>query len=222
MPPDGAVKKLSEIIYDDDERQRDPKVDAANTLALFERELAALENRLSSSFKLRRLGPRKEITKDGREVVCDDLLSHLQYCVTGIRQPIQSPRTPIYLDAIIGGQELHGGVLPRIGRNYLQIVAIEGFPADSFAGMLTTLGELETGYRWSTRYIFLEGWEALSHIERFRKKWKQQVIPFLAQVLNLKTDNINEDAASMVTDASAAKLGISGGVVSAGYYTANL
>ena len=48
------------------------------------------------------------------------------------------------------------------------------------------------------------------------KKWKQQVIPFLAQVLNLKTDNINEDAASMVTDASAAKLGISGGVVVGG------
>jgi type IV secretory pathway VirB4 component len=154
--------------------------------------------------------------------VYDELLSHLQYCVTGIRQPIQVPRTPIYLDAIIGGQELHGGVLPRIGRNYLQIVAIEGFPADSYAGMLTSLGELAIGYRWSTRYIFLEGWEALSHIERFRKKWKQQVIPFLAQVLNLKTDNINEDAASMVTDASAAKLGISGGVVSAGYYTANL
>ena len=132
----------------------------------------------------------------------DDLLSHLQYCVTGIRQPIQLPRTPIYLDAIIGGQELHGGVLPRIGRNYLQIVAIEGFPAYSFAGMLTSLGELAISYRWSTRYIFLEGWEAFSHIERFRKKWKQQVIPFLAQVLNLKTDNINEDAASMVTDAS--------------------
>ena len=91
MPPDGAVKKLSEIIYDDDEHQRDPKVDAANTLALFERELAALEDRLSSNFKLRRLGPRKEITKDGREVVYDDLLSHLQYCVTGIRRPIQSP-----------------------------------------------------------------------------------------------------------------------------------
>jgi type IV secretion system protein TrbE len=222
LPPDGAVKKLSEIIYDDDQFERDPKVEAANTLALFERELAALENRLSSSFKLRRLGPRKEITEDGRAVVYDDLLEHLQYCVTGIRQPIQVPRTPIYLDAIIGGQELHGGVLPRIGRNYLQIVAIEGFPADSFAGMLTSLGELGIGYRWSTRYIFLEGWEALSHIERFRKKWKQQVIPFLAQVLNLKTDNINEDAASMVTDASAAKLGISGGVVSAGYYTANL
>jgi type IV secretion system protein TrbE len=222
MPTDGAIKKLSEIIYDDDQQKRDPKADANNTIALFERELLALEHRLSSSFKLKRLGPRKEITEDGQEVVYDDLLSHLQYCVTGIQQPVRAPRFPVYLDAIIGAQELHGGVLPRIGRKYLQIVAIDGFPAESFAGMLNSLSELETGYRWSTRFIFLEGWEALSHIERFRKKWKQQVVPFLAQVLNLKTDNINEDAASMVTDASAAKMGISGGNVSAGYYTANL
>jgi len=79
LPPDGAIKKLSEIIYDDDQHQRDPKVEAANTLALFERELATLENRLSSSFKLRRLGARTEVTEDGKEVVYDDLLSHFQF-----------------------------------------------------------------------------------------------------------------------------------------------
>jgi type IV secretion system protein TrbE len=128
---------------------------------------------------------------------------------------VQLPRTPIHLEAVLGGQELHGGVLPRIGRTYMQVVAIEGFPGASYAGMLSTLGELPIEYRWSTRYIFLESWEALSHIEQFRKKWKQQVIPFLAQVFNLKTDNINEDAAAMVSDAATAKLGISGGAVSA-------
>jgi hypothetical protein len=68
-------------------------------LSIFQRELAALENRLSSSFKLRRLGARKEVTEDGAEVVYDGLLSHLQYCVTGIDQPIQLPDTPIHLDA---------------------------------------------------------------------------------------------------------------------------
>ena len=88
----------------------------------------------------------------------------------------------------------------------MQVVAIEDFPASSFAGMLTELGELPITYRWSTRFVFLESWEALSHIERFRKKWKQQVVPFLSQVLNVKTDNINEDAAMMVSDASSAKL----------------
>jgi hypothetical protein len=108
---------------------------------MFERELGNLENRLSSSFKLNRLGPRKVVTEDGREVVFDDLLSHLQYCVTGIRQPVRLPRHA-YLDAVIGGQEMHGGVLPKIGRNYLQVVAIEGFPHESFAGMLTSLGEM--------------------------------------------------------------------------------
>src|SRR5271166_672533 len=222
LPPAGAVKRLSEVIYDDDVPKGDDAAAVANTLALFERELASLENRLSTSFKLRRLRSRKEITEDGKELVFDDLLSHLQFCVTGIRQLVQLPRTPIHLDAVLGGQELHGGVLPRIGTNYLQVVAIEGFPADSYAGILSALGELPIEYRWSTRYIFLESWEALSHIEHFRKKWKQQVIPFLAQVFNLKTDNINEDAAAMVSDASSAKLGISGGAVSAGYYTANL
>jgi type IV secretion/conjugal transfer VirB4 family ATPase len=222
LPPSGAVKKLSEIIFDDDAPKADEAVAAKNTLERFERELANFENRLSSSFGLRRLRSRREVDSDGKEVVYDDLLSHLQFCVTGIRQPIRLPRTPVYLDAVLGGQELYAGVLPRIGRKYMQVVAIDGFPFDSHAGILTRLGEHPVEYRWSSRFIFLESWEALSHIERFRKKWKQQVIPFLAQVFRVQTDNINEDAAAMVSDASSAKLGISGGAVSAGYYTANL
>ena len=222
LPPAGAVKKLSEIIYDDDAPKGDAVAAARKTLELFEREIAALESRLSASFKLRRLRARTEIEEDGKEAVYDELLQHLHYCVTGIDQPIRLPSVPMYLDAVIGGQELWGGVTPRIGRNYLQVVAIEGFPAESYSGILTDLGELPFDYRWNTRYIFLDSWEALSHIERFRRKWKQQVIPFLAQLFNFKTDNINEDAASMVRDASAAKVGISGGTVSAGYYTANI
>ena len=222
LPPSGAVKKLSEIIYDDDAPKGDAVVAASKTLELFEHEITGLENRLSGSFKLRRLRARTEIEEDGSEVVYDELLQHLHYCVTGIDQPIRAPAVAMYLDAVIGGQELWGGVTPRIGRKYLQVVAIEGFPTESYSGILTELGELAFDYRWSTRYIFLDSWEALSHIERFRRKWKQQVIPFLAQLFNFKTNNINEDAASMVRDASAAKVGISGGSVSAGYYTANI
>jgi hypothetical protein len=63
------------------------------------------------SFKLRRLGARTEVNEDGRDVVYDDLLSHLQFCTTGICQPIQLPRNPNHLDAVLGGRELHGGVL---------------------------------------------------------------------------------------------------------------
>jgi type IV secretion system protein VirB4 len=222
LPPSGAVKKLSEVIYDDD----GPGVDAAQAsdkaLELFERELSALETRLSASFKLRRLTTHTEVQEDGSEAVYDELLRHLQFCVAGIDQPIRLPPASMYLDAVLGGQEMWAGTTPRIGDNYLQVVAIEGFPGESYAGILTDLSELALDYRWSTRYILLDSWEALSHIERFRKKWKQQVIPFLAQLFNIKTDTVNEDAALMVTDASSAKVGISSGTVSAGYYTANI
>lgn len=220
LPTDLSVKKLSEAIFDDT-RKVDSNKESDKALLLFERELSNLENRLSSVFHLRRLGPRKEITEDGREVTHDDLLSHLHFCVTGILHPIRLPRHA-YLDAVIGGQEIYGGVLPKIGKKYLQVVAIEVFPNESMSGMLTSLSELPIEYRWSTRFIFLESWEALTHLEKFRQNWKTAVVPFLSQILNLKTDNINEDAAAMVADATSATTDISGGVVSAGYYSANL
>lgn len=217
LPPSGAVKRLAELIYDDETQKGDEAEEARNILAFFERELVSLENRLSAVFNLRRLRARREVGG-----TFDDLLSHLQFCITGIRQPIRLPDLPIHLDAVLGGQELYTGVLPKIGQNYMQVVAIDGFPHESFAGMLTRLAEMPIQYRWSTRFIFLESWEALGHIEKFRKKWKQQVVPFMAQVLNIQTDNVNADAASMVVDADNAKMGISGGLVSAGYYTSNL
>jgi type IV secretion system protein TrbE len=222
LPAHGAVRKLSEIIFDDDRAQANDVEAARDTVRLFERELVSLENRLSASFKLRRLKSRKEITKTGEEVIYDELLSHLQFCITGLRQPVALPHTPLYLDAVLGGQEMWAGVMPRIGRKFLQVVAIEGFPQNSCAGILTALGELPADYRWSSRFIFLESWEALSHIEQFRRKWQGQVIPFLAQVFNFQTTNINHDAVAMVADATEAKTDISGGGVSAGYYTANL
>ena len=222
LPPGHAVRKLSEIIFDDDSPRTNEIEAAADALKRFEHELRSLENRLSASFKLRRLKGRKEVAESGQEIVYDELLSHLQYCITGILQPVALPRPPIYLDAVLGGQEMWTGVSPRIGRKYLQVVAIEGFPQGSSAGILSSLGELRSDYRWSSRFIFLESWEALSHIERFRKKWQGQIVPFLAQVFNFETTNLNHDALGMVEDATQAKVGISGGMVSAGYYTANL
>jgi type IV secretion system protein VirB4 len=77
----------------------------------------------------------------------------------------------MYLDAVIGGQELFGGVVPKIGRKFVQVVAIEGFPLESTPGVLTALGELPVEYRWSSRFIFMDSHEAVKHLDKFRKKW---------------------------------------------------
>jgi hypothetical protein len=74
--------------------------------------------------------------EDGSEVTQDDFLSWLQFCVTGLHHPVMLPSNPMYLDAVLGGQELWGGVVPKIGRNFIQVVAIEGFPLESTPGIL--------------------------------------------------------------------------------------
>jgi hypothetical protein len=71
----------------------------------FQRGLEALENRLSSP-KVRRLREHKEVRENGALVVYDELVTHLQYCVTGIDRPVQLSNTPIYLDAVIGRQKM--------------------------------------------------------------------------------------------------------------------
>ena len=58
---------------------------------------------------------------------------------------------PVHLDAVLGGQELFGGVVPRIGRKLIQTVSIDGFPLESCPGILTALTNLDVAYRWSNR-----------------------------------------------------------------------
>jgi hypothetical protein len=96
------------------------------------------------------------VNEEGREVTHDDFLSWLQFCVTGLHHPVQLPSNPMYLDALIGGQEMWGGVVPKIGRNFIQVVAIEGFPLESTPGVLSALGELPAniaGRRVSSSWI---------------------------------------------------------------------
>ncbi|XDQ88965.1 hypothetical protein MRX62_00315 [Xylella fastidiosa subsp. pauca] len=169
--------------------------------------------------ELERLRGVKITKEDGSTVTHDQQLQWLHFCVTGLNHPIQLPSNPMYIDSLIGGQELYPGVVPKIGRNFIQVVAIEGFPLESYPGILSVLAELPIEYRWSSRFIFLDHHEAVSHLEKFRKKWKQKMRGFFDQVFNTNTSHIDEDAVSMVADASSAIAETNSGLVSQGYYT---
>jgi type IV secretion system protein VirB4 len=219
FPPVLAQRKFIELMFDDDTKNPDNKARTMGLIKQFKRDVVNIEGRLSSALKLTRLHSNKIVTEDGSQVTQDDFLSWLQFCVTGIHHPILLPKNPMYIDALIGGQELFGGVIPKIGRKYMQVVAIEGFPLESTAGMLTALGELPCEYRWSSRFIFMDQHEAIKHLEKFRKKWRQKIRGFLDQVFNTKSSNIDEDAVSMVGDAGTALAELNSGLVAVGYYT---
>jgi type IV secretion/conjugal transfer VirB4 family ATPase len=219
FPPLLAQSRFVEMMFDDEACAPDHKARTHALLDFFQRECLTIESRLSSVLKLERLVGHKITGETGATVTHDDFLRWLQFCITGLNHPILLPTNPMYLDAVIGGQELQTGVVPKIGRNFIQIVAIEGFPLESSPGMLTALGELSCEYRWSSRFIFLDTHEAIAHLDKFRKKWRQKIRGFFDQVFNTHTGPIDQDAVAMVADAESAIAEINSGLVAEGYYT---
>ena len=219
FPPMLAQAKFVEMMFDDESGVMDKKMRSRQILENFNREASIIESRLSNVFKMERLRGTKVIAEDGISKTEDDFLRYLQFCVTGLNHPILLPSAPIYLDALIGGQELWGGVIPKIGRKFIQAVSIEGFPMESSPGILSQLAELPVEYRWNSRFIFMDQHEAVAHYEKFRKKWRQKIRGFFDQVFNTNSGHVDQDAVAMVADAEAAIGEVNSGLTTAGYYT---
>jgi type IV secretion/conjugal transfer VirB4 family ATPase len=219
FPPLLAQRKFVELMFDDDGTIPDHKARTRHLIESFKRECTAIESRLSSAVTLQRLRGEEVVQEEGTTVTHDALLGWLQYCITGTSHPVLLPRNPMYLDALLGGQELYGGVVPKIGRKFIGVVAIEGFPLESAPGILTALSELPCEYRWSSRFIFLDPHEAVRHLDKYRKKWRQKIRGFFDQVFNTHAGPVDQDAMAMVADAEAAIAEVNSGFVAQGYYT---
>lgn len=219
FPPLLAQRQFVELMFDDDEKAPDSKTQTRNLIEFFKRECSNIESRLSSAINLTPMRGHQITNEDGTIATQDDLLSWLQFCITGLSYPMQLPSNPMYLDCYLGGQELWGGVVPKIGKQFIQVVAIEGFPLESTPGILTALAELPITYRWSSRFIFLDSHEAVKHLDEYRKKWRQKIRGIFDQILNTNTGPVDEDAVSMVADAQAAIAEVNSGMIAQGYYT---
>ncbi|WP_412755532.1 conjugal transfer protein TrbE [Legionella longbeachae] len=217
-PPVLAQKRFVELMFDDSGEKLNHKEKTHQLIETFKQSCRNFESRMSAALHLERLGSEIIINKH-HKVTQDNFLRHIQYCVTGINHPINLPKNPIYLDAFIGGQELIPGITPKIGRKFIQCVAIEGFPMESYPGILTLLTQLPVEYRWNSRFIFMDAYEAVAHFTKFRKKWKQKVRGFFDQMFNTSSGIVDEDALSMVNDAQAAIAETNSGMVGQGYYT---
>lgn len=189
------------------------------SLLQFQNTLELLEDSLSSALHMQRLSERTAHYADGEDYTQSDLLSHLQHCLSGELHPLRVPERPMYLDALLGSQDLLGGIAPRLGQKYLAVISIDGLPQESFPAMLADLDALALEYRFSSRFICLDQYDAIKEINAYRKGWRQQVYKFMDQFFNNPNARANRDALLMAEDAEAALTEVQGGYVGAGYLT---
>ena len=217
-PPLRRQTKIIDFIYDDDgEGEAVPP--SERQLTGFKRILSDVEDALSDLLRLRRMGGFEVTDAFGRAHLQDELVNYLQFCLTGILSGLNIPPCAMYLDAVIGGQELWPGDTPKIGEHFIACLAIEGFPHESFPLMLAVLDDVPVAYRFSTRFCPLDALDAGRELSRYRRKWLQLKRGFWTQVFRTQGGIVNEDAVLMAEETERAISEASSALVSFGFYT---
>lgn len=190
------------------------------TLARFEEYAATIEQRLSGRFRLERLDAAA-------------LVSHLHRCLTALSSPVTPPPIGAYLNHVLASQEFVPGFVPRIGRQHVHVIAVEGYPEEQYGARLDFLNRLSVPHRWSSRFIPLGQRTADKLIKRHRQSWFSKRKDFGTFVKDLtsnkersgyeqqREDELfgNGDATSMLRDLNAAAALNASGTVRYGFST---
>lgn len=183
-------------------------------LHLFQNKIDQIENSLSKLFILIRL-------------TSETLLTHLHSCITGFHHCIHMPKIPVYLDLLLGSQDLYGGIAPKIGEHYIRVIGLTGMPLESEPGLMSLLDQLPVSFRWSNRFIILDPNTATNELKIYRRNWFQKrrgMMGLLKEILQPRhaVSFQNNDAIEMTEDADAAICEAESGLVRYGYFTSVL
>lgn len=220
QPPLKAHNKLLDILYSDPGKNE--KTFGDRVLEYFKDTIHDIENQLSYHLSMTRINAETLPDEMGRQVTFDRFLQYLNYCISGDNHPIRLPKTPMYIDSLIGGHTLITGTQPKIDQKYFTVIAIDGLPQESFASILSDLDRQGTAYRWSTRFIFLDPTHAEGELQGYRRRWKQKTQGVIDQLVGNHGGAVNYDAVEMVDDIDGALSEISSRTITYGYYTSNI
>ncbi len=223
-PPTLVTNKIVDMMYTTDEN--------GEKLSYYDKNLIHFKNKLNSFFailstifKIERLGRTTYLLEDGKKHTRDIFLEYLHYCATGKIQAINMPvNINMNLDSIICGEDFVTGIYPKMGKYFIAIVAIDGFPAESYPTILNRLSDIPVTTRFSTRFICIDKLEAEKKLDTIKKRWQQKQRGMMQVILNQQqTDtNTNWDAVEMTNDAIEGITLQNSERAIFGYYTANV
>ena len=163
------------------------------------------------------------IMPEVRELSDDETLTYLHGCISTKRHWVKTPDTPAYLDAFLCDDDFQGGLMPRLGGQYLRTISVRAYPTASSPGLLDRLNELGVGYRWTCRFMPLDKEDARKVVTTVRKRWfaKRKGVMALIKEAVTKEPSVLEDpdAAAKTADADAALAILGGDYASMGYFT---
>jgi type IV secretion system protein VirB4 len=156
----------------------------------------------------------------------DELLTHYHECLTGLSHPVKTPKIPAYLDALLGHHDAVTGFTPIIAGQHVHVISFMDYPQESSPEILEHLTALPFPIQWATRFIFMDPFEAVGLLGKYRRNWFQKrhgVGALIAESMGGQGSAFqDQDALLMTADADNAVAEASSGQVRFGYFTANI
>lgn len=214
----GSLRNIASI-FDEDDLSKDCVTiadDKINSVIVdFSKSVEAIKNSLENTLKLEEctfLDNKKLATKENAldnsnysKLRSHETVNFLTYCISGKKLSLHIPKSDYYLDSLLSSDDFTSGSSPKLSDRYIVVVAIEGLPIESDFNILYRLCALDFDYRFSTRFISYDSFTSQVLLEKNRRLWAQKKQGFIAQFLNSKSDNENQDAVEQLNDISDAK-----------------
>ena len=163
------------------------------------------------------------IMSEVRELDDDETLTFLHSCISTKCHWVKTPDTPAYLDAFLCDDDFQGGLLPRLGGQYMRTISVRAYPTASSPGLLDRLNELGVAYRWVCRFMPLDKEDARKAVTAVRKRWfakRKGVMALLKEAVTHEPSVLEDPDANAKTGDAEAVLAILGGdYASMGYFT---
>ncbi len=219
LPPVVAQSRLEQMMYSRDTQRMDGDSIATRVLTDFCGWVTEFADSLSDIAEVSPMTGYTVPAETGEETIRDDLVEFLGMCIIGQYYPVNLRREAPFLDAVLGCYDFTGGLEPKIDGRHLRIVAITGYPLSTHPGILSALENLETEYRWSNRFIYMDHETAKKELNRYRRQWQQKQRGFSDQFLGTRRGATDRDAVSMVNETESALADVSSLETTFGYLT---
>ncbi|MGA7540363.1 MAG: conjugal transfer protein TrbE [Steroidobacteraceae bacterium] len=211
LPPAEVKARASGLLYESPERVT---VDWRDQLAAYITETD------------RFLGLLEAVMPEIRWLDDGQILTYLHSTVSTRHHPVALPEVPFALDALLTDEPFTGGLAPVLGDAHLRIVTVRGLPASTWPGMLDELNRLGFGYRWMTRFVFLDKAAAIRELTKIRRQWfakRKGIMTLLREtIFQQESPLVDSDAANKAVDADAALQELGSDAVGFGYITASI
>ena len=156
----------------------------------------------------------------------DETLTYLHSTVSTQGHTLVAPQVPFYLDALLADEPLTGGLSPKLGDEHVRVVTVRGFPTSTWPGLLDELNAQGFGYRWVTRFLFLDKTAAEKELTRLRRQWfakRKSIVALLREtIFQQESPLVDSDADNKAADADAALQELGSDAVAFGYVTATI